>query len=65
MSTEGAERPTAYVSQALKACDQLLAEARKGELPSREWAIEDLEQVRSNLASRVEATGADDFAQPR
>jgi hypothetical protein len=52
MAARGAEAATAY-GLALKACDQLLREARAGEIPEDEWTVEELEELRATLAARV------------
>ena len=52
MTTECEPRTGHYVL-ALRACDQLLAEARAGEISPDEWTVEELERTREALAARL------------
>lgn len=37
----------------LRACDQLLKEARRGDAASEEWTIGELETMRTDLAAQI------------
>ena len=39
----------------LRACDQLLTEARRGDVTSEEWTIEELEAMRTDLGAQLVA----------
>jgi hypothetical protein len=59
---EGPKAVTAY-DLALKACEQLLTEARAGEISEDEWTIEELEALYARLAARV-ASGRNGSVRP-
>ncbi len=50
------EPGTGHYALALRACDQLLAEARAGEIAPDEWTVEELERTREELEARLTAT---------
>jgi hypothetical protein len=47
--TAESEPLTGHYALALRACDQLLAEARAGEISPGEWTVEELERTREAL----------------
>ncbi len=53
--TAESEPPTGHYVLALRACDQLLAEARAGDISPDEWTVEELERTREAIEARLTA----------